>query len=227
MVTTAEGAARAAIHTEGLTKYYGKERGIEDVNLDVQEGEVFGFLGPNGAGKSTTIRTLLDEIRPTSGAAAILGLDTHRDVVAIRRHGRLHTGGPGPLPKPHGPGHADVLREPARGSRLDVRRRAGRSSQLRSIEEGRRPFDGQPAEDRRYTSVHESAGSADHGRANFWPRPGWCKASFRRCCARSRTKDARSSSPATPCPRCSASLTGSASSATALLSQWSRLRTCG
>ena len=86
MATTAEGAARAAIHTEGLTKYYGKERGIEDVNLDVQEGEVFGFLGPNGAGKSTTIRTLLDEIRPTSGAAAILGLDTHRDVVAIRRH---------------------------------------------------------------------------------------------------------------------------------------------
>ena len=86
MATTAEGAARAAIHTEGLTKYYGKKRGIEAVNLDVRVGEVFGFLGPNGAGKSTTIRTLLDEIRPTSGAATILGLDTHKDVVAIRRH---------------------------------------------------------------------------------------------------------------------------------------------
>ena len=76
----------AAIHTEGLTKRYGKNRGIEAVDLDVQVGEVFGFLGPNGAGKSTTIRTLLDEIRPTSGSATILGLDTHKDAVAIRRH---------------------------------------------------------------------------------------------------------------------------------------------
>ena len=80
------GAARSAIHTVGLTKYYGRQLGIEDVNLDVWEGEVFGFLGPNGAGKSTTIRTLLDEIRPTSGRATILGLDTHGDTVAIRRH---------------------------------------------------------------------------------------------------------------------------------------------
>ena len=93
MVSTAEkrrraieGGARVAIHTSGLTKYYGRNRGIEDVDLDVRVGEVFGFLGPNGAGKSTTIRTLLDEIRPTSGAATILGLDTHKDVVAIRRH---------------------------------------------------------------------------------------------------------------------------------------------
>ena len=60
-----EGAAGSAIRTRGLTKFYGKNRGIEDVNLDVREGEVFGFLGPNGAGKTTTIRTLLDEIRAT------------------------------------------------------------------------------------------------------------------------------------------------------------------
>lgn len=80
------GAARSTIHTVGLTKYYGRQLGIEDVNLDIWEGEVFGFLGPNGAGKSTTIRTLLDEIRPTSGRATILGLDTHGDTVAIRRH---------------------------------------------------------------------------------------------------------------------------------------------
>ena len=85
MATKAEGAARAAIHTDGLTKYYGKIRGIEAVSLDVCEGEVFGFLGPNGAGKSTTIRTLLDEIRPTAGTATILGLDTRADAVAIRR----------------------------------------------------------------------------------------------------------------------------------------------
>lgn len=76
----------SAIHTQGLTKYYGKHRGIEAVNLDVHVGEVFGFLGPNGAGKSTTIRTLLDEIRPTSGSASILGLDTHQKAVEIRRH---------------------------------------------------------------------------------------------------------------------------------------------
>ena len=85
MATTTGDAAGAAIRTEALTKYYGKNRGIENVNLDVRVGEVFGFLGPNGAGKSTTIRTLLDEIRPTSGTATILGLDARRDVVAIRR----------------------------------------------------------------------------------------------------------------------------------------------
>lgn len=80
------GVAMSAIHTVGLTKYYGRQLGIEDVNLDVHEGEVFGFLGPNGAGKSTTIRTILDEIRPTSGSATILGMDTHADAVPIRRH---------------------------------------------------------------------------------------------------------------------------------------------
>ena len=85
-MTSESGSEKSAIHTVGLTKYYGRHLGMEDVNLDVQKGEVFGFLGPNGAGKSTTIRTLLDEIRPTSGSATILGMDTHRDAVTIRRH---------------------------------------------------------------------------------------------------------------------------------------------
>lgn len=49
----------AVIETKDFTKTYGKDRGIKDVNLTVEEGEVFGFLGPNGAGKTTTIRTLL------------------------------------------------------------------------------------------------------------------------------------------------------------------------
>ena len=57
----------AVIRTEKLTKSYGSHRGIVDVDLEVQQGEVFGFLGPNGAGKTTTIRVLLDLIRPTSG----------------------------------------------------------------------------------------------------------------------------------------------------------------
>ena len=75
------------IETRSLMKTYGSVRGIEDVSLAVEQGEVFGFLGPNGAGKTTTIRTLLDLQRATSGSATIFGLDTRRDSVAIR--GRL------------------------------------------------------------------------------------------------------------------------------------------
>lgn len=63
------------VETNNLTKYYGKSRGIENVNLRVEEGEIFGFIGPNGAGKSTTIRTILGLIHPTSGSAKIFGED--------------------------------------------------------------------------------------------------------------------------------------------------------
>ena len=69
-----------AIQTQKLTKSYGKNRGIVDLDLSVEQGEFFGFIGPNGAGKSTTIRTLLGLIRPTAGAAAVLGMD-----IACRR----------------------------------------------------------------------------------------------------------------------------------------------
>lgn len=61
------------IEIKNLTKHYGKARGITDVNLNVEQGEVFGFIGPNGAGKSTTIRTLLGLIYPSSGSATIFG----------------------------------------------------------------------------------------------------------------------------------------------------------
>ena len=67
------------IQISKLTKFYGKQRGIIDLNLNVREGEFFGFIGPNGAGKSTTIRTLLGLISPTSGHAKILGLDISRE----------------------------------------------------------------------------------------------------------------------------------------------------
>lgn len=73
------------IQTTNLTKFYGKSRGIKDVNITVNKGDIFGFLGPNGAGKSTTIRTLLDFIRPTSGSASVFGLDCQKDSVAIRK----------------------------------------------------------------------------------------------------------------------------------------------
>jgi ABC-2 type transport system ATP-binding protein len=73
------------IETNGLTVYYGRHRGIVDVDLNVEEGEVFGFLGPNGAGKTTTQRVLLDIIRPTSGKATIFGLDCQAQGVEIRK----------------------------------------------------------------------------------------------------------------------------------------------
>ena len=75
-----------AIQTVGLSKDFGDVRAVDGLDLDVRRGEVFGFLGPNGAGKTTTIRTILDLIRPTEGSASILGMDSHRDAVAIRRH---------------------------------------------------------------------------------------------------------------------------------------------
>lgn len=68
-----------AIETKNLTKFYGKTRGIEDLNLSVEEGEFFGFIGPNGAGKSTTIRTLLGLIKKTGGSASVLGMDIEKE----------------------------------------------------------------------------------------------------------------------------------------------------
>ncbi len=71
------------IKTAKLTKYYGKARGIIDLDLTVEQGEFFGFIGPNGAGKSTTIRTLLGLIAPTSGSAMIFGKDVTKQCKTI------------------------------------------------------------------------------------------------------------------------------------------------
>ncbi len=73
------------IRLESLTKFYGDTRALHDVDLTVRAGEVFGYLGPNGAGKTTTIRALFDFIRPTSGKATVLGLDSQADAKEIRR----------------------------------------------------------------------------------------------------------------------------------------------
>ena len=75
-----------AIKTSGLTKDYGSGRGLFDLDLEVDEGEVFGYLGPNGAGKSTTIRLLMGMIHPTRGSALIFGLDCLRQAVEIKKH---------------------------------------------------------------------------------------------------------------------------------------------
>jgi len=73
-----------AVFTEGLTKYYGRQPGIIDLDLEIPPGEVFGFLGPNGAGKTTTIRLLLDLIGPTRGSASLLGVAVRRNAAEAR-----------------------------------------------------------------------------------------------------------------------------------------------
>lgn len=77
--------AQPVIATSGLSKDYGAGRGLFGLDLEVEQGEVFGFLGPNGAGKSTTMRLLLDLIKPTSGSARVLGHDTVGQSLEIRR----------------------------------------------------------------------------------------------------------------------------------------------
>ena len=73
------------IQAERLTKRYGHTVALDSLDLEIHEGEVFGYLGPNGAGKSTTISLLLGLIRPTSGSARIFGLDVRRDAREIHR----------------------------------------------------------------------------------------------------------------------------------------------
>ncbi|WP_204044611.1 ABC transporter ATP-binding protein [Acrocarpospora phusangensis] len=74
----------AVVEAEGLTKFYGRRRGLEDLDLTIQPGEVFGYLGPNGSGKTTTIRLLLDVIRPTRGRVTVLGSDPGDAAVRAR-----------------------------------------------------------------------------------------------------------------------------------------------
>jgi ABC-2 type transport system ATP-binding protein len=108
--------ASAAVETFGLSKTYGATRALVELSVSVEQGQVFGFLGPNGAGKTTTIRMLLGLQHPTSGRAAVLGLDPERDGVEVhRRVGYL----PGELalyPRLSGRQHIDWFAR-ARGER--------------------------------------------------------------------------------------------------------------
>lgn len=74
----------AAIKTSGLTKRFGDVVAVHDLDMTVEDGEVFGFLGPNGAGKSTTINVLLGFLEPTAGSATVLGEDVESDSLAVR-----------------------------------------------------------------------------------------------------------------------------------------------
>jgi ABC-2 type transport system ATP-binding protein len=74
----------AAVAVEGLTKYYDSLLAVDHISFDIAYGEIFGFLGPNGAGKTSTIRMLMNLIRPSEGSAAVLGMDTVRDSLAVK-----------------------------------------------------------------------------------------------------------------------------------------------
>ena len=76
--------ATVIIETDRLIKRYGRARGIDEVSIAVERGEVYGFLGPNGAGKTTTIRTLLGLLHPTNGSATLFGLDSRAHSREIR-----------------------------------------------------------------------------------------------------------------------------------------------
>jgi ABC-2 type transport system ATP-binding protein len=97
----------AAIETFGLTKTFGRTRAVAGLDLRVETGEVFGFLGPNGAGKTTTIRMLLALHRPTSGRAAVLGLDPAADSIAIHRRAGYLPGELALYPRMTGQAHID------------------------------------------------------------------------------------------------------------------------
>ena len=74
------------IKTEALTKLYGQTVGIQELNLEIREGEIFGFLGPNGSGKTTTMRLLTGFLRPTRGRATVLGLDAWKEATRVKAH---------------------------------------------------------------------------------------------------------------------------------------------
>ena len=119
--------AAAAISTSGLSKDYGQGHGLFDLDLEIERGEIFGFLGPNGAGKSTTMRLLLDLIYPTAGSAQLLGLDTHRQSLEIRRRVGYLPGDFALYPKLTGAAMLDYLAELRGGVDGKVRDRAGRA----------------------------------------------------------------------------------------------------
>jgi len=106
----------AAIETSSLTKRYGDVVAVDDVDLTVEEGEVFGFLGPNGAGKTTTIDVLLDFIRPTEGSATVLGYDAQAETDAVRERVGILPDGVGLYDRSTGYRHLEFAIESKGGS---------------------------------------------------------------------------------------------------------------
>ena len=150
-----------AIRTERLSKDYGAGRGLFELDLEIERGEVFGFLGPNGAGKSTTMRLLLDLITPTSGSAALLGLDSHRHSLEIRRRVGFLPGDFALYPKLPGAAILDYFAELRGGINPADPQRLGRSLRCRTRPAGTRAVDRKPAKARAHPGVHARTGAAD------------------------------------------------------------------
>src|ERR1700742_4837962 len=73
------------IQLKGLTKHYGSVKAVDDLNLSIRKGEIFGLLGPNGAGKTTTILMMLGLTEPTSGVAHVCGHNATNDPISVKR----------------------------------------------------------------------------------------------------------------------------------------------
>ena len=158
------------VRAADLTKYYGRQRGIIDLELEIAAGEVFGYLGPNGAGKTTTIRLLLDFLRPSRGSASLFGLDSHRDSLAIRRRvGYL----PGDLRLYESLSGRELidyfgrLRGGVSRARVDS---PVRTSRLRPASRDPSAVVRQPPEGRPDPGADERSRAAHPGRADEWPR---------------------------------------------------------
>ena len=206
----------AAIETHKLTKWYGhRSRGILDVDLVVEAGQIFGFLGPNGAGKSTTIRLLLDLIRPTSGSAQVLGLDVHRDRLAIDRRVSYVPGELSLYSDLTGRQLLTYLGNLQGSVDAAYREKLIERLELDPDQEDQEPLARQQAEGGAGGRLHDPAGAAHHRRAYGRPgslHPARIRAPLRRG---PRPRAGRSSSRPTSCPRSSTCATASGSSAKA------------
>ena len=124
-----------AIALRGLTKNYGKARGISGLTMDVEEGDFFGFIGPNGAGKSTTIRLLIGLLRPTEGECNVFGMDCWKEAQKV--HAQV-----GYLPSENAfyPGMRvrDVLELSAALRGKDCSREAARLCEVLQLDTGRK-----------------------------------------------------------------------------------------
>ena len=216
----------AVVQLEKLTKSYGEHRGIIDVDLGVEAGEVFGFLGPNGAGKTTTIRTMLDLIRPTSGRALVFGIESNGRPGGHPPTRRLHPGRVRALRPTDRRPAPRVLRQPAR------RRGRGLPGLAhRAPRPGPRPAlqgvqQGQQAEGRARHRPAAPPGAARPRRADLRPRPARPADLLRHPRRRPWRRVPRSSSRATSSARSRRAASAWPSSARAAWSRWTPSTPC-
>ena len=159
-----------AIRTEGLTKRYDDVAALDDLDLEVAQGEVVGFLGPNGAGKTTTIRLLLGLIQPTAGHGSIFGYDCQRQPIEAHRHLAFVAGEANLWPSLTGAETLHLLGR-IQGQMDDgLSGRIDRSIRSRSQQEGPRLLQGKSPEGRPDRRSDGSARPAFARRTDQWAR---------------------------------------------------------